>query len=163
MFSYENMDKGQPVTFRLYYGIKKSEDLLIMSEDFDQANGHVNYIVDNSGYFTYCLEQSKNWGEPTRIKMVITYGFDMAYYEKLAKNEAFDGMDVSVRELNDLLAIVLNEADYQKSKEVAFHAETENMNRGATWWPMMQVAILIGTALFQVQHLKVFFKRHKLI
>ena len=34
---------------------------------------------------------------------------------------------------------VLNEADYQKSKEIAFHQETENMNRGATWWPMMQV------------------------
>lgn len=36
---------------------------------------------------------------------MINYGYDMAYYEKLAKNEAFDGMDVSVRQLNDLLAM----------------------------------------------------------
>lgn len=102
----------------------------IISEIFDQSNGHVNYNVDNSGYFTYCLQQTKKKSDPVvsvnlvsgelglqdqsincfmlatqRIKMVITYGYDMAYYEKLAKNEAFDGMDVSVRKLNDLLAM----------------------------------------------------------
>jgi hypothetical protein len=58
---------------------------------------------------------------------------------------------------------VLNEADYQKSKEVQFHQQTEKMNSSATWWPMMQVAILIGTALFQVQHLKVFFRSNKIV
>ena len=37
--------------------------------------------------------------------MMINYGFDNAYYDKLQKSEAYGGMDIEVRKLNDLLAM----------------------------------------------------------
>lgn len=36
-----------------------SEDMKIKEVVFDKKNGHVSFNVDNSGYFTYCLQQSK--------------------------------------------------------------------------------------------------------
>lgn len=41
-------------------------------------------------------------------------------------------------------------ADYQKHKEVDYHEETEGMNTAALWWPMLQIAILVLTGVFQV-------------
>jgi len=59
--------------------------------------------------------------------------------------------------------MTLNEADYQKHKEVDHHAETESMNVATLWWPMLQIGILVITAVCQVQHLKGFFKANKFI
>jgi hypothetical protein len=44
-----------------------------------------------------------------------------------------------VHKLNDMMTMTLNEADYQKHKEVEYHTQTERMNMAALWWPMAQV------------------------
>jgi len=70
---------------------------------------------------------------------------------------------MEVHKLNDMMSMTLDEADFQKHKEVDFHKETEKMDNAALWWPMLQIGILVLTGIFQVQHLKRFFKAHKLI
>ena len=58
---------------------------------------------------------------------------------------------------------VLNEVDYMKVREMEFHESTEAMERNAQYWPMLQICILCLTGFFQVNHLKKFFQRKKLV
>ena len=53
------------------------------------------------------------------MKLVINYGYDSEYYEKLAKKEHFEAINMEVHKLNDMMTFILNEADYQKHKEVS--------------------------------------------
>ena len=61
-------------------------------------------------------------------------------------------MQVEVVKLNDELAEILNEADYMKEKEVRFHTpKLKELNVAAVWWPVLQIGILVATAVLQVQ------------
>jgi hypothetical protein len=37
--------------------------------------------------------------------MMINYGFDLAYYDKIAKSESYDSLGLEIRKLNDQLAM----------------------------------------------------------
>jgi hypothetical protein len=115
VFSYEVLDKGHEVGFDLYYGTTAAADQQIMHKSLDHATGHVDFIADNDGYFSYCLQ--------LRFSMVLNYGFDSEYYQKLAKKYDYDAVNLQVHKLNDMLTLTLNEADYQKHKEV-IHTHT---------------------------------------
>lgn len=136
-----------------------------MHKVLSKATGHVDHTLDNDGNYLVCLRQTSETisKHPTRFKLSIDYGFDDEYYEKLSREQNFDVLNMEVHKLNDLMMMTLNEADYQKHKEVDFHEETERMDTAALWWPMLQIGILVITGVCQVQHLKGFFKRHKLI
>jgi hypothetical protein len=127
------------------------------------AIGHVEFIADNGGYYSLCVKQANVYDNPTRLKLAINYGYDNEYYEKLLEKQGFDAVNMEVHKLNDMVTLTLNEADYQKHKEVDYHDQTEEMNSAALWWPMLQIGILIITGIFQVQYLKYFFKANKLI
>ena len=45
-----------------------------------------------------------------------------------------------------------------KEREVKFHKKAERVNLAAIWWPILQIAILVLTATFQVHNLKGFFQ-----
>jgi len=164
VFNYEVLDKGHEVGFDLYYGTSAQADQQIMHKALDHATGHVDFIADNDGYFSYCLQLPPTArGSAVRLQLVLNYGFDSEYYQKLAKKYDYDAVNLQVHKLNDMLTLTLNEADYQKHKEVEYHEVTESMNHTALWWPVVQIAILIVTGIYQVHHLKNFFKHQKLI
>lgn len=169
VFSYEILDAEHEVSFSLYYGSLAVEELLIMRKEFHRATGHVDFISDNDGAYSVCAQQLRatypdgQTSIPTRMRLSIIYGYDTEYYEKLQQKEHFEAVNMEVHKLNDMMSMTLNEADYQKHKEVEYHEQTERMNTAALWWPMAQIGILVVMGVFQVQHLKNFFKNHKII
>jgi hypothetical protein len=133
------MDDGREILFDLYYGSNPDSAYQIMHKIITDKVGHVDFTADNDGMYTYCLQQ--NAAElPARMKVSVNYGFDNEHYEKLIKEHNFDAINLQVHKLNDLLTMTLNEADFQKHKEVEYHAETEKMNNAALWWPVLQVS-----------------------
>lgn len=188
VFSYQVLDKGGEIGFDLYYGALATQDQHIMHKMLTGSSGHIDFVADNDGSYSYCVQLPPTVSEPAlRLEMVLSYGFDSEYYEKLAKKYDYDAINLQVHKLNDMLTLTLNEADYQKHKEVEYHDVTEKMNNAALWWPVLQVTshalcdycfeisvtricsihsqivILIIAGVYQVQHLKSFFKQNKLI
>ena len=196
-FHHEILDHDDVVDFTLYYGKSAVKELSIVSKELRGASGVTDYMTDNDGEYTICLQKhtststgsssssggssgssDKNGDKdsdkktektkaaaslPTRLKLKINYGFSDAHYSTLLQDQNFDAVNMEVRKLNDMMDLAINEADYQKHKEVEYHAETESMNAAALWWPVCQIGILIVIGVFQVQHLKHFFKTNKLI
>ena len=144
VFAYEILDAGHEVSFTMFYGPTATEDLLIMRKSFVKPIGHIDYITDNDGIYSVCLNQNEfdehdQPSQATRVKLSVNYGYDAEYYEKLSKKENFEAINMEVHKLNDMMTMTLNEADYQKHKEVDYHTLTERMNIAALWWPMAQV------------------------
>jgi DNA replication protein DnaD len=152
------------VTVTLFYGHGSIEELKIKEVGVEKGPGHIDFIADNDGAYSVCVEQTDKAATiPSRFKLVINYGYDSEYYEKLSSEQHFDQINMEVHRLNDQMTMILNEADFQKHKEIQYHLQTEKMNSAALWWPMVQIGILVATGILQVQNLKMFFKRNKLI
>jgi hypothetical protein len=108
---------------------------------FTDAVGHVEYTTDNSGTYSLCLQQIEAQEHATRVKLNVYFGYDADYYDGMSKEQKFDVVNMEMHKLNDMLTMTINEADYQKHKEVEYHIETEEVNSAALWWPMIQVFI----------------------
>jgi hypothetical protein len=93
-----------------------------------------------------------------RVALEIERGHGQKYYAEMASEHKMDRLQVEVVKLNDELAEILNEADYMKEKEVRFHRKAERVNVAAVWWPVLQIGILVLTAVLQVQSLKKYFQ-----
>lgn len=140
-FTYDIMDEGKEVIFDLYYGSNADPAMQIQHKILSEKLGHVDFTADNDGLYLYCLSQN-NADLPVRTKITLNYGFDSEHYEKLIKDHNFDAVNLQVHKLNDLLTMTLNEADFQKHKEVDYHDDTEKMNNAALWWPVVQVNVI---------------------
>lgn len=141
VFSYVQIDPGNEIGFDLYYGALAQPDQQIMHKVWSEKSGHVDFVADNDGLYSYCLQLPPMPKAPVvRLQLVLNYGFDSEYYEALAKKYDYDAVNLKVHELNDMLTLTLNEADYQKHKEVEYHEVTEKMNSAALWWPVIQVS-----------------------
>jgi hypothetical protein len=111
-----------------------------MHKVLSNAVDHVDFMADNSGFYSVCVSKATlSEKHPVRFKLIVNYGYDSEYYEKLSNEQNFDVLNMEVHKLNDLMVMTLNEADYQKHNEVDFHKETEDMDNAALWWPMFQV------------------------
>lgn len=163
VFAYELLDT-EPVLLILAYGQGSIEELKIKELTVEKGAGHIDFVADNDGAYSVCVElKDKAALTTSRFKLAINYGYDSEYYEKLSTEQHFDQINMEVHRLNDQMTMILNEADFQKHKEIQYHLQTEKMNSAALWWPMVQIGILVATGILQVQNLKMFFKRHKLI
>jgi len=169
-FFYEILDAGDVLMFDMYYGRVADEKMSIMHEKLSNPAGSIEYVTDVDGYHVYCVSQPHNPGKPAekqdvpaRFKVLVYYGYGETHYQKIAKEQEFDAVNLDIRKLNDMLDLAINEADYQKYKELEYHDETETMNAATLWWPVAQIGILVLIGVFQVRHLKQFFKTNKLI
>ena len=144
VFDFELVDPSHVIGFDLFYGTQPLSELRIKHQVLDTAKGEIEYTTDNDGFFCYCVHQiSSDVNQPTRLRLRLKYGFDNNHYAKLVKEKNFDAVNLEVHKLNDFLTMTLNEADFQKHKEVEYHAQTEKMNNAALWWPIVQVFIFI--------------------
>jgi hypothetical protein len=169
-FFYEILDAGEVVTFDMYYGTAADSRMSIMHEQLSNPAGSIEYVTDVDGDHLYCMSRPFNPDKPpgkkdvpVRFKVLVNYGYGDVHYQKLAKDQEFDAVNLDIRKLNDMMDLAINEASYQKYKEMEYHDETEAMNAATLWWPVAQIGILVLIGVFQVRHLKHFFKTNKLI
>lgn len=138
---------------------RRNEDV-VYSRTIADHQGEVELTTKSDAVHHLCFKTDSE--KPVRLDFDINVGLSDRYYDELATKHHMDKLQVEVVKLNDELAVILAEADYMKEKEVKFHAKSERINLAAIWWPMLQLAILIFTALFSVNNLKTFFSSKNL-
>lgn len=60
-----------------------------------------------------------------------------------------------IRNLNIQLEDVRREQQYQRERESDFRDLSEETNSKAVWYSLVQIAVLVGTCVWQLRHLKV--------
>jgi len=100
-----------------------------------------------------------NW----KMSLDLHHGAQAQDYTALAKKEHLDNIQIKVRRLLDRADDVRKELDYQKHREQEFRETSESTNTRTTWWSVIQIAIVVGTAYTQMRNLRSFFIKKKIV
>ena len=156
-------------------------------EELKQKQGEIDFRTgDNDGKVDICVQAlTATLAKPSRFSLNITIQQteDELDKEKEKMDEAAsnsggtagggDTLEVNavqremsrlerdMQTLNNRIQTILSNADYNKDQEVSFHEQSVGMNRAATYWPMIQLAVLIFTGFTQANHIVKFMRsRH---
>mmetsp|Transcript_21732 Transcript_21732/g.66882 ORF Transcript_21732/g.66882 Transcript_21732/m.66882 type:complete len:217 (-) Transcript_21732:137-787(-) len=151
-----------PVAVKLTL-VDRHTESIVFSRVVGDRKGEAALSTVSEAAHDLCIRPVRNTpGRPFRFGLEVERGNGDRYYAQMAAENHMDRLQVEVVKLNDELAEILNEADYMKEKEVRFHRKAERVNLAAIWWPILQIAILVLTAAFQVQSLKSYFQTRSL-
>jgi len=143
--------------------VDRHTESIVFSRVVSDRKGEAELSTVSEAAHDLCIKPVHNSpGRPFRFGLEVERGNGDRYYAQMAAENHMDRLQVEVVKLNDELAEILNEADYMKEKEVRFHRKAERVNLASIWWPILQIAILMLTAVFQVQSLKSYFQTKSL-
>jgi len=132
-----------------------------------QAEGRFAFTSQVSGEYKICFSTNTSRWFGTKQKMNlhldVQYGVDATDYKDLADQEKLTELEVAVRRLNDKVRDMRAEQTYQRTREATFRNTSESTNSRVMWWSVIQTLILVATALWQITHLKHYFKTKKLV
>lgn len=72
-------------------------------------------------------------------------------------------MELELKRISLAMNHVLKEADLNKDQDARFHDQTLAMHRATTFWPIVQVCVLLMTGFTQASHIVRFFKSRRII
>jgi len=125
------------------------------------------FTAQAGGEHTLCFStNASRWFGPavrTRLHLDIETGVGAVDYDEIAKVEHLDALEVTVRRLNDRVTAIRREQNYQRGREAVFHATSESTNKRVTMWSVGQLTVLVIIGVWQMRHLKSFFKAKKLV
>eukprot|EP01132_Coremiostelium_polycephalum_P000897 gene897-1122_t len=118
------------------------------------------------GEYQICFHtNTSRWFGPsvrTRLYLDIEAGAGANDYDEIAKVEHLNNLEVSLRRLNDRVNQIRKEQSYQRNREIVFRNTSESTNSRVMWWSFIQVAVLVLSGVWQMRHLKSFFRAKKL-
>ena len=150
-------------------------------EELDQKSGSILFLTgETDGQVEVCVQSvMASIKNPTRISIQVNMAAseDDDDSDDLTKQQATDGtgdgkmehsevqakmsrLERDIQTLNNRVKAALNNADYNKEQEAAFHQQSVNMNRAATYWPIIQLVILLVTGFTQANHIITYLRTH---
>ena len=138
-------------------------------EKFDVAKkeGSFMYTTNEDGTLQICTQSiMASRLNPRRIHLNLSTVTEKITYIAPDQSEVeshLSTLETRLSQFADEMESILDYADYSKSKEVEFHKQSLEMNAAATWWPLIQIVVLIFTGFSQANYMVQFFKRRHLI
>ncbi|CAL1699111.1 unnamed protein product [Somion occarium] len=97
------------------------------------------------------------------IDLDVDIGADAVDYNAIANQESLSGLETEMRKLEGVVKEIVDELDYLKSREERFQATNMSTNRRVQTFAWLTLLSLIGLGVWQIFHLRAFFKRKYLI
>eukprot|EP01132_Coremiostelium_polycephalum_P002721 gene2721-3378_t len=128
--------------------------------------GRFSFTTLIGGEYQVCVStNSSRWFGPSvksRLYLEIDSGAGANDYEEIAKTEHLTNIEITLRRLNDRVNQIRKEQSYQRNREVVFRNTSESTNSRVMWWSLLQVVVLVLSGVWQMKHLRSFFKAKKL-
>ncbi|XP_019660241.1 transmembrane emp24 domain-containing protein 9 isoform X2 [Ailuropoda melanoleuca] len=84
-------------------------------------------------------------------------------YAEFAAKDKLTQLQLRLQQLVEQVELIQKEQEYQRWREERFRQTSESTNQRVLWWSILQTLILVATGVWQMQHLKSFFKAKKLV
>jgi len=130
-------------------------------------SGRFAFTSQIGGEYRICFQPNAGrwFGTKQKIRLYldIQTGESATDWDEVASSEHLSVLEVNVRRLNDKIRDIRAEQNYQRNREIVFRNTSESTNARVMWWSIIQTLILVGTGLWQITHLKNFFKTKKLV
>ncbi|KAH9932979.1 emp24/gp25L/p24 family/GOLD-domain-containing protein [Fomitopsis serialis] len=97
------------------------------------------------------------------IDLDIDIGADAVDYNAIANQESLSGLETEMRKLEGVVKEIVDEMDYLKSREERFQTTNMSTNTRVQNFAWFTLFSLVALGLWQIFHLRAFFKRKYLI
>ncbi|EPT02139.1 hypothetical protein FOMPIDRAFT_1160641 [Fomitopsis schrenkii] len=97
------------------------------------------------------------------IDLDIDIGADAVDYNAIANQESLSGLETEMRKLEGIVKEIVDEMDYLKSREERFQSTNISTNKRVQTFAWFAIFALVALGLWQIFHLRAFFKRKYLI
>jgi len=146
--------------------LKNPEDVIVLNK-VGGSEGRIAHSSQEGGEHQICFQSnSSRWyGSPAKYKMEIDIetGANAMNYDEIAQTEDLDEIQVEIRRLNDQAMELMKEQSYLKTREIEARDESESINSKVMWWSIAETILLIASGFWQVNHLKNYFRKKKIV
>jgi len=97
------------------------------------------------------------------IDLDIDIGADAVDYNAIANQESLSGLETEMRKLEGVVKEIVDEMDYLKKREERFQSTNISTSNRVQKFAWFTIAALVGLGVWQILHLRAFFKRKYLI
>ncbi|RNF07126.1 COP-coated vesicle membrane protein gp25L precursor [Trypanosoma rangeli] len=134
-----------------------------------QDRGNFHELIAGGGDFTVCfysrLAHGVRYTEGMKrsISVDIRTGSESNDYSKLATKEKLRPIEVELRVLEDAVRSIHSEYLYYKEKEAEMRNANEAMTLKVAWFTGIIILIFVLFSLWELRHLKSYFRKKRLI
>jgi hypothetical protein len=154
-------------------------------EEISQQTGFINFkTIDEEseeGGVDICVQSIvASPHTPVRFNLYVDVNEDMAedsWIDSFVTNEVviqtmeqvneakvvMSQLEKDMRSLTNRVRTIMNSADYNKEQEAEFHDQSVQMNRAASYWPIIRLIFLFLTGFVQVNHIITYMKSRHII
>lgn len=142
-------------------------------EELTKRQGTIEFLTgEEDGTVDICVQSIvANRNSPSRIALNVTTVADDAEEEQSAevKNDGLDHtaaknqmsrLERDLQTLNNRARAIMNNADFNKDQQGAFIEQSVSMHSASTYWPIIQVMIIIVTGVTQANHIIRYMRTH---
>jgi emp24/gp25L/p24 family/GOLD len=144
-------------------------------EELVQQEGSIQFLTgEEDGTVEICVQSVlASIKNPARFTLKVTWAAaDEEGGEGNKPKKSGDSLDTSevqskmsrlerdIQTLQNRVKAILNNADFNKDQEAAFHQQSISMNKAATYWPMIHLIVILVTGFTQANHIVQYFRMH---
>ncbi|KLO11530.1 hypothetical protein SCHPADRAFT_855261, partial [Schizopora paradoxa] len=128
------------------------------------SDGKFTFTSHEAGDHSICLgtNYSTGWFEANthiRLYLDIVVGSSKPNIEQ--DRSHVSNIASKIKDLSIKLEDIRREQQYQREREANYRDLSEATNARAVWYSVVQIVVLVGTCIWQLQHLKRFFEDRK--
>lgn len=141
----------------------------VIWEDVGNDKGTFKQAIAVGGDYAFCFYSRlvpgvrAAEGMHRLIHFNLKTGAETQNYREIASREHLKPMEVNLRMMEDVVRSIHGEYIYYKEREMAMRDTNEHMNARAMWATLVTMALIVGFAVWQVRHLKHYFRRKRMI
>jgi emp24/gp25L/p24 family/GOLD len=149
-----------------------------LSHTINKKEGTLYHTMEVTGTATICIRVQTSASERQTLAFVlrVTSSDEQPEILKAAENEKAKGashtinvdqhlshMELELQRISKAMENVLKEADQNRDRDDKFHQQALAMHSATTFWPIVQVCVLLITGFTQTTHIVQFFKSRRII
>jgi hypothetical protein len=141
----------------------------VILDDEGKDKSSNGFVAEKGGDYAFCFYSRLVTGVKyapgmkRKINFEVKSGADSNDYATIAKKEHLRPVELALRIMEDTVRAIYSEYNYYKERENRMRETSEHMNARAAWLSVLSIVLAAGYAVWQVRHLKFFFKRKRLI
>nr|XP_025721882.1 transmembrane emp24 domain-containing protein 9-like [Callorhinus ursinus] len=163
------MEKYQPSPqwINLFVFVKDPENKNLLARQYG-PQGSFTFTSQSPGEHQICLHLESIrfalfYDGKLAIHLDMQLGEHTNDYAEFAAKDKLTQLHLRVQQLVEQVELIQKEQEYQRWREERFRQTSESTNQRVLWWSILQTFILVATGVWQMQHLKSFFKAKKLV
>jgi len=162
---------------RKRYGDEKVTGQGRIREDLVKREGTIEFLTgEEDGTVDICVQSIiANRNAPSRISLSVLMEADDSEVDeeesgkedqasdRLGHDEVktqMSRLERDLQTLNNRVRAILNNADFNKDQEVAFHDQSVSMHSASMYWPIIQVLVIVITGITQAHHIITYMRSH---